>query len=478
MITVILPSSMQERTGGSHEFTIDGATAGEVLRNLERQEPSVAGWVLDEQSRLRRHMKLFVNADEAELDTLLRAGDELYVVSAISGGSAPAAAPDGDSATAPIGGELLVGTHKGLIVRRGDRGGPMEIAGREFPGQAVEYAIKDHRTGRYFASVTHGQHGPRLFFTDDPADEWQQADGPSFPKWADASATRLWVIAPGVEDGVVWAGVAPAALFRSDDNGETWTLNEALWNDPSRPQWEGGAGGLCLHSICPWPGDPQRLALAISAVGVWITDDGGESWCNRNKGLVSRYLPEEARESTLMHCVHNLWRAPRQPETMFMQFHGGVYRSDDAGESWNDIAAQTELPADFGFPPGYRSRRPRQCLRHPHGVRRRPRDRRRQGTGVRDAGPRRELDGAQRRPAANECLFDRLAAGVLRRRARAAGAVLRRRIRRPVRLGRRRGHLGYAGRAPAADLVGASGSLRWLTGATPLRKTNPSAAPG
>ena len=350
MITVILPPSMQARTGGSRQFTIDGATAGEVLRNLERQEPSVAGWVLDEQSRLRQHMKLFVNADAAELDTPLSAGDELYVVRAISGGLAAAAVPESDPATAPVEGELLVGTHKGLIVLRGARGGPMEIAGREFPGQAVEYAIKDHRAGRYFASVTHGQHGPRLLYADDPLGEWEQADGPSFPESADASVSRIWVIEPGVEDGVVWAGVAPAALFRSDDSGESWALNEALWNDPSRPQWEGGAGGLCLHSICPWPGDPQRLALAISAVGVWITEDGGDTWRNANKGLIPRYLPEEARESTLMHCVHNLRRAPLQPETMFMQFHGGVYRSDDAGESWEDIAAQTELPADFGFP--------------------------------------------------------------------------------------------------------------------------------
>jgi len=350
MITVILPSSMQERTRGSRRFTIDGTTVGEVLRNLERQQPSVAGWVLDEQSRLRQHMTLFVNADAAALDTPLSPGDELYVVRAISGGLAATAAPDGDPAPAPVEGELLVGTHKGLFVLRGARGGPMEIAGRQFAGQAVEYAIKDHRTGRYFASVTHGQHGPRLLYADDPLGEWEQAEGPAFPESAGASVNRIWVIEPGVEDDTVWAGVAPAALFRSDDCGATWALNEALWNDPSRPQWEGGAGGLCLHSICPWPGDPQRLALGISAVGVWITEDGGARWRNANKGLVPRYLPEEVRASTLMHCVHNLQRAPLQPETMFMQFHGGVYRSDDAGTSWNDIAAHTELPADFGFP--------------------------------------------------------------------------------------------------------------------------------
>lgn len=109
-------------------------------------------------------------------------------------------------------------------------------------------------------------------------------------------------------------------------------------------------GGLCLHSICPWPGDSQKMAIAISAVGVWITEDGGETWRNTNVGLVPRYLPEEVRDTTIMHCVHTLQRAPTQPETLYMQYHGGVYRSDDAGDSWIDLAAGTELPADFGFP--------------------------------------------------------------------------------------------------------------------------------
>jgi photosystem II stability/assembly factor-like uncharacterized protein len=107
---------------------------------------------------------------------------------------------------------------------------------------------------------------------------------------------------------------------------------------------------MCLHSIATWPGDPSRLAMGISAVGVWLSDDGGQTWRHGNEGLVPRYLPEEARQNTIALCVHNMHRHPTKPERLFMQFHGGVYRSDDAGESWIDIGADTGLPSDFGFP--------------------------------------------------------------------------------------------------------------------------------
>ena len=244
--------------------------------------------------------------------------------------------------------EVLVGTKKGLFVLRGDGPGLHEVVTRAFPGDVVEFATRDPRTGTYLASVTSGHFGPRLMLADDPTGEWEPAEGLAFPEDAEAALERIWVIQPGEADGLLYAGVDPAALFVSTDGGRTWALNEALWAERIAGDWQPGLGGLALHSICPWPGDPQRLAIGVSAAGVWITEDGGASWRTGYTGLVPGYMPEEMREGTNVLCVHNMRRSPDRPERLFMQFHGSAYRSDDAGESWTDISEG--LPSGFGFP--------------------------------------------------------------------------------------------------------------------------------
>jgi photosystem II stability/assembly factor-like uncharacterized protein len=244
--------------------------------------------------------------------------------------------------------ELLVGTRKGLFVLAGSSDEPFEIVTRAFVGEAVDYAMRDARTGRCFASVTSSFWGPRIWSAEDPAGEWEPASGVGLPKGGGQALKRIWVIVAGDDEKTLHAGGDPGVLFTSRDAGATWELNRPLWEHPTRSQWQSDSGGLSVHCIATWPGEPDRLAVAISAAGVWLTEDGGATWRHGNRGIVPDYVPEAGRATALNLCVHHLERAPTRPERLFMQFHGGVYRSDDAGGSWVDIAAG--LPSNFGFP--------------------------------------------------------------------------------------------------------------------------------
>jgi len=144
---------------------------------------------------------------------------------------------------------------------------------------------------------------------------------------------------------VVFAGVDPAALYRSDDRGETFQPNEALLNHPERSYWMPGFGGLCLHTVLPDPRDSNRMIVGISSAGVYRTDDGGRTWTAQNRGIRATFMPNKYPE--FGQCVHKIAMHPDHPERLFLQNHWGLYRSDDHAETWQDIA--NGVPSDFGF---------------------------------------------------------------------------------------------------------------------------------
>jgi photosystem II stability/assembly factor-like uncharacterized protein len=175
---------------------------------------------------------------------------------------------------------------------------------------------------------------------------------PKFPKTAKgpkAELKHIWQIVPGhaSQPGTWYAGVDDAALFVSRDDGDTWTELKGLTNHPTRARWTPGAGGLCLHSIVVDPTNPRRLWVGISSVGVFRSDDAGETWQLRNEGLPN-IAPEFIVDPDMGRCVHKLVLDPARPGALVMQFHGGVYVSDNAGDAWKRVSAG--LPHDFGFP--------------------------------------------------------------------------------------------------------------------------------
>lgn len=256
---------------------------------------------------------------------------------------------------------LLVGTVKGaFILRSSGNNGDFTVEGPYFKGEEIYALGFDGREGRnrVFAAAASSHWGPSLRWSDDVGATWSEPTERTiaFPPEADAAVAHVWQIAPSndAEPDVVYAGVEPAALFRSEDRGETFSLVKGLWDHPHRPQWVPGGGGMCLHTVLVHPADPNRLDIAISAAGHYISEDRGDTWRAANAGIKAIFLPEGNQEPEFGQCVHKMARDPNQPETFFLQHHWGIYRSDDSGQSWIDIGKGKDgkcgVPSDFGFP--------------------------------------------------------------------------------------------------------------------------------
>ena len=247
---------------------------------------------------------------------------------------------------------LLVGTQKGAFLVSSDAARTRwRIDGPHFPGEAVYAIAFDDRGGRHrlFAGTRSFHWGSVLRASDDFGATWTSPERQNirFPADSGLSLTQIWQITPGraSEPNRLFAGVEPAALFESGDGGETWVPVDGLLKHEHRPQWMPGGGGLCLHTIVLDPANRDRMLVAISTGGVYRTDDGGRSWTARNAGVRAEFLPNKQPE--FGQCVHKVVQHPSRPGRLFLQNHWGLYRSDDWGDSWKDIA--NGVPSDFGF---------------------------------------------------------------------------------------------------------------------------------
>jgi len=278
---------------------------------------------------------------------------------------------------------VLVGTRKGAFVLSSDgKRERWEVSGPHFAGWEI-YHLKGSPAdpNRLYASQTSGWFGQIVQRSDDGGKTWTQPGTPpgehttpgGMPKAEsnkfvyDTSAEtgkpltthqfydgtqhpwefkRVWHLEPSLGDpDTVYAGVEDAALFRSKDGGKSWQELSGLRGHGTGPQWQPGAGGMCLHTVVLDPTNPQRIFVAISAAGAFRSDDAGKTWQPINRGLKSQYIPDPTAE--VGHCVHRIAMHRAKPGVLFMQKHWDVMRSDNAGELWQEVSGN--LPSDFGF---------------------------------------------------------------------------------------------------------------------------------
>jgi len=255
---------------------------------------------------------------------------------------------------------LLAGTRKGAFVLTSDgTRKEWQVSGPHFAGWEI-YHLKGSPAdpNRLYASQSSGWFGQVIQRSDDGGKTWEtvgnkfEYDGvPGTHQWYDGTPhpwefKRVWHLEPSLTDPeTVYAGIEDAALFRSTDGGQTWLELPGLRGHDTGSRWQPGAGGMCLHTILLDPRNAGRMFIAISAAGAFRSDDAGKTWRPINRGLKSEYIPDPNAE--IGHCVHRIALHRSRPDVLFMQKHWDVMRSDNAGDSWQEVSGN--LPTDFGF---------------------------------------------------------------------------------------------------------------------------------
>lgn len=249
---------------------------------------------------------------------------------------------------------VVVGTRKGLFLFHSRDRRAWSSGGPYFPGDEVRHAILDPEGGStVFAGVTSEHWGPVVARSKDLGGQWTiPHEGPRFSKKSGLSVTRIWQLQRAANG--LYAGVEPAGLFHSADDGETWASIDALNYWPTRKKWDPGGGGLCLHTILPYPGDRKRMLVGISAAGIFATKDGGRSWTMYDAGIRQYGKQDVFDREDKGTCVHKMVRDGHNPAVLYQQNHTGMYRRKRGDAAWSII--EEGLPVSkstggtFGFP--------------------------------------------------------------------------------------------------------------------------------
>jgi BNR/Asp-box repeat len=188
--------------------------------------------------------------------------------------------------------------------------------------------------------------------SDDAGQSWREVATPTYPPQPDNAQGPAWKLVQiwALEEahGTVWAGTLPGGLFRSSDFGASWSLVEPLWSRPERAEWFGGGYDVPgIHSICPHPSHNGELLIGVSCGGAWVTRDGGETWSPQAKGMRADFMPPESADNENVQDPHRIVRCASQPDVLWCQHHGGIWRSTDNAASWREVGNVPQ--SSFGF---------------------------------------------------------------------------------------------------------------------------------
>ncbi len=235
---------------------------------------------------------------------------------------------------------VYAGTAKGLFVFTKEEKWKCDV---HFQGQSV-YSL-GFSDSRVWAAPFTEWTGSALMSSDDNGANWIKNEIIlKFPEKTETALAKIWQMVEG-DNGRLFFGVEPSALFTSDDNAESWQLCEGLWNHPHREKWTPGFGGQCLHTIILL--SDSTWVVGMSTGGVYRTEDAGKSWEACNQKIFAPFHPDGVPE--FGQCVHKIAADNGNSERLFLQHHWGVYRSDNAGKTWDNISENKGLPTDFGF---------------------------------------------------------------------------------------------------------------------------------
>ena len=248
----------------------------------------------------------------------------------------------------------LISTRKGLFSLDSN----LKIELVDFLGVPVSYTLASANQQHWYTTLDHGHFGVKLHRSSDQGSTWEEITCPAYPSSEEDSEDKgdslslIWSMAYGDTSSdkgeKVWAGTIPGGLFYSEDAGNSWQLNQPLWQKKQELEWFGGGFDQAgIHSICVDPRDTNEIKVAISCAGVWVTKDGGESWKNQSQGMRAAYMPPEKMMDVNIQDPHMMVQCPSAPDSLWVQHHNGIFKSTDNSESWQEIVDVS--PSVFGF---------------------------------------------------------------------------------------------------------------------------------